>query len=88
MFLIDNPKYCNASLLNKQFEILFVLAQLEAIVVVRECANALCKLCGTCCCFVHNFSWEFESLLFCWGWDCSYFILKFEQNEPCVLISH
>jgi len=35
--------------------------------------KALRELCGICCCFVHYFSWKFETLFFWRGWDCSYF---------------
>jgi len=29
------------------------------------------ELCCTCFCFVHYYNWKFETLFFCWGWDCS-----------------
>jgi len=26
---------------------------------------------GLAAVFVHYFNWKFETLFFCWGWDCS-----------------
>jgi len=47
-------------------KLLFVLMQLGAAVSIKE--NALCELCGTCCCFICYFNWKFETLFFSRGW--------------------
>jgi len=69
-------------LLNKLFEVLFVLAQLGAAIVLEKSMkqNVLGELCGTCWCFVRYFNWKFETFFFSRGWIVLNFFLNFEQT--------
>jgi len=62
-------------LLSKLYEVLVCACTAKSFICTRISAsmkqNALSELCGTCCCFVHYINWKFESLFFCWSWDCS-----------------